>query len=212
MEKSGLQFGEYYHIYNRGNNKEILFRERKNYDYFMSLYLKYIDPIAETLAYCLMPNHVHFVVRIKDENDIKSFEELNLFQRKAIILIDHKKPTPSNQFSHLFNAYSKAINTDYKRTGSLFEHPFERRLIDNFHYLQRCIAYVHYNPIEAGLVYNMKDYRWSSFKALFSSSITHMSSDLVMKVFEDKEYFLAFHGTRMDEFKSLEDDYLQHKP
>lgn len=204
MDKSSLQYGKYYHIYNRGNNKEILFKEPQNFNYFMSLYLKYIHPVADTLAYCLMPNHIHFVVRIKEEMDIKSFEEVGLFQERKTIKIENKKPIPSNQFSHLFNTYSKAINKNYNRTGSLFEHPFERRLIDNLPYLQRCIAYIHNNPIEGHLVSRMEDYTWSSFKALKSELSTHLNRTHVMSIFEDKDYFLLYHGSKIDEFKTLD--------
>ena len=58
-----LRFGCYYHIYNRGNNRENLFIERRNYPYFLKLYAKHIQPVAETYAYCLLPNHFHFAIR-----------------------------------------------------------------------------------------------------------------------------------------------------
>ncbi len=64
---SPLQPGVYYHIYNRGNNGENLFKEERNYTYFLTLYEKYITPIAFTYAYCLLINHFHILVRIKDE-------------------------------------------------------------------------------------------------------------------------------------------------
>ncbi len=60
-----LQYGQYYHIYNRGNNRENIFIEERNYRYFLKLYAKYIEPIAHTYAYCLLRNHFHFLVRIK---------------------------------------------------------------------------------------------------------------------------------------------------
>ena len=67
---SPLQPGVFYHIYNRGNNGEDLFREERNYLYFLKLYEKYITPIADTYAYCLLKNHFHFFVRIKSEDEI----------------------------------------------------------------------------------------------------------------------------------------------
>ena len=54
--------GEYYHIYNRGNNRENLFRQERNYDYFMRLYAQYIAPVALTFAFSLLPNHFHLLV------------------------------------------------------------------------------------------------------------------------------------------------------
>jgi REP element-mobilizing transposase RayT len=61
--------GCYYHIYNRGNNGENIFREERNYRYFLQLYVKYIVPIAVTYAYCLLANHFHLLVRIKTEDE-----------------------------------------------------------------------------------------------------------------------------------------------
>jgi putative transposase len=60
-----LQYGQYYHIYNRGNNRENIFFEERNYRYFLRLYVKYAEPVADTYAYCLLRNHFHFLVRIK---------------------------------------------------------------------------------------------------------------------------------------------------
>lgn len=61
-----LEQDKYYHIYNRGINGEKIFLCSDNYLYFLKLYLKYIEPIAYTFAYALMPNHFHFLVRIKE--------------------------------------------------------------------------------------------------------------------------------------------------
>ena len=62
--------GVIYHIYNRGNNEEDIFIEERNYNYFMKLYAKYIMPVAETYAYCLLRNHFHLMVRIKSPEEI----------------------------------------------------------------------------------------------------------------------------------------------
>ena len=102
-----LEPGKYYHIYNRGNNGENIFIEERNYTYFMNLYARYIDPVAETFAYCLLRNHFHVGVRIKE--DLGGLGDLRGLKN------------PGQPFSNFFNAYSKAINRAYGRTGSLFE-------------------------------------------------------------------------------------------
>ena len=61
-----LQYGKYYHIFTRGNNREDIFLEERNYRHFLQLYAKHIMPIADTYAYCLLRNHFHLLVRIKD--------------------------------------------------------------------------------------------------------------------------------------------------
>lgn len=61
-----LEPGRFYHVYTRGNNRENLFFEEKNYDYFLQLYKKYISPFADTYAYCLLRNHFHFLIKVKE--------------------------------------------------------------------------------------------------------------------------------------------------
>jgi putative transposase len=63
-----LQPGQVYHFYNRGNNGEDLFREERNYAYFLKLCAMHILPVADTFAYCLMRNHFHLMVRIKSDD------------------------------------------------------------------------------------------------------------------------------------------------
>jgi len=74
-----LETGRYYHIYNRGINSCDLFTEEDNYNYFLNLYEKYIDPIADTFAWVLMPNHFHILIKLKevDELDLTGFENLS---------------------------------------------------------------------------------------------------------------------------------------
>ena len=78
-----LQPGVYYHIYNRGNNRENLFLENRNYPYFLTLYEKHIEPIADTYAYCLMRNHFHLLVKIKETSQVfKTCEVCLIFTSK----------------------------------------------------------------------------------------------------------------------------------
>ena len=189
-----LRTGQYYHIYNRGNNSEILFRTSANHLLFLKLYAKYMFPVVDTLAYCLMSNHFHFVIRTKDEKDIRTMKELNMFDANKLNLITDKKPTASRQFSHLFISYSKTINKAYNRTGSLFEHPFERRIIETEAYLKRCIAYVHANPLKAKVVGQLGEYKWSSYEAIVSEKPTHLEREFVLNLFGGKENFRAYHA------------------
>jgi putative transposase len=69
---SPLLFDTCYHIYNRGNNHENIFIQERNYTYFLNLHFKYIEPVAETFAYCLLRNHFHMLVRIKSEEEINN--------------------------------------------------------------------------------------------------------------------------------------------
>ena len=91
-----LNYGKFYHIYNRGINSCDLFHENTNYEYFLGLYDKHISPMADTYAWVLMKNHFHFLVRIKEENarttNLTGFENLSGLKK------------PHQYFSNLFNA------------------------------------------------------------------------------------------------------------
>lgn len=155
-----LVSGSYYHIYNRGNNRENIFREGRNYDYFLKLYAKYILPIADTHAYCLLKNHFHFLVRINE--DLSGFKNLTGLSNR----LDLSKP-----FSNFFNAYAKAYHRTYDRAGALFQHPFGRILVANEVYLVNLITYIHQNPQKHGFVADFREWPFSSYHVILSERI-----------------------------------------
>ena len=175
-----LQCGQYYHIYNRGNNGETLFRERRNYAYFLSLYDKYIQPVAETYAHCLMTNHLHLLVRIKDWQSSPT------------------RPT-SRAFATLFSTYTKALNNAYHRTGSLFEKPFRRKRVDSDRYFTYLVVYIHRNPQKHGLVDDFHDWPYSSYRAMLSDKVSHIRRLDVLGWFDGRASFEAAHVALLDE-------------
>ena len=154
--KTPLEFGHYYHIYHRGNNGNDVFLEDENYPYFLRLYAKYIEPIADTYAWCLMKNHFHFLVRIQEKDEIISS---NLTYNTTDV---PKVIEPYRQFSHWLNAYTQGINKRHHRTGSLFERKFERKRVTSETYLKQLIYYIHNNPVKANLVTKQEDWIFSS--------------------------------------------------
>ena len=178
-----LQPGRYYHIYNRGNNREDLFRAERNYRYFLQLYARYVHPIADTFAYCLMRNHFHLLVRIKQTSQVS----------------DVSKFKPSQYFSNLFNAYAKAINKAYGRTGSLFEERFGRIEVTSDAYASQLIFYIHFNPQKHGFVDDFREWPWSSYAALRASATTKLNRAEVLSWFGGENRFEEFHRGLVDE-------------
>jgi REP element-mobilizing transposase RayT len=132
--------GEYYHVYNRGNNFQPVFLEHEDYGYFLRLMRKYLMPEAvEIVSYCLMPNHIHLLVYLKLDN----FS--SLIKRLAL-------------------AYTKAINRRYDRAGSLFQGRFRAVHVDRNDYLLHLSRYIHRNPVEAGLVESPENWEYSSYR------------------------------------------------
>ena len=193
--KAILSSDSIYHIYNRANGNELLFKTEDNYRYFLQKYDSYISLIAETYCYCLMPNHFHFLVRIKGENDLtENFKD-------KIRKDNHKDQTGfknlsglvSRQFSNLFNAYSKAFNKQQNRKGSLFIRPFKRKQVTDEQYLKKLVLYIHYNPVEAGLAKNPKYWKFSSYKSFLSKQTTKLKRAEVISWFNDLDNFIYCH-------------------
>jgi REP element-mobilizing transposase RayT len=195
---SPLLPGMDYHIYNRGNNRENLFLERRNYPDFLSLYARHIGPIADTYAYCLMPNHFHISLRIKTEEEWHNTSQV---LKTRDVSLKPKKFDPSHSFANLFNAYAKAINKGYGRTGSLFEERFGRIPITDDAYFTHLIFYIHYNPRKHGLVDDFRDWEWSSYRALVGKGKTRLKRNDVLNFFGGVDEFKKFHQWLADERK-----------
>jgi len=167
----------YYHLYNRGNNKDLIFFENDNYSYFLNQFKKYVSPFCEVYSYCLMPNHFHFFIRINDpvlfEKGIKNF----------------------------FISYSKAINKKYQRVGSLFQGRYKVSEITSDSYYTRIITYIHQNPVVAGLVINMEDYKHSSYPAYLSEKETMLNKQEVLGWFGGLTGFINDHKLIMDKIE-----------
>ena len=207
-----IEYGTYYHIYNRGINGAMIFSLENDYNHFLKLYIKYILPIADTFAWAQLSNHFHLLVKIKTEEEIgffAPFSKSNELEKWKIISHEEvkrlslstkgmKKPNPSRQFSHLFNAYAKYFNISHQRTGSLFEKNFERILIESETYLKHMVYYIHHNPIHHGIVNNYSDYQWTSYNDIINDIDTFVQKEEVISWFDDVNNFIFFHEQEHD--------------
>jgi putative transposase len=203
---SPLLYNTYYHIYNRGVNGENIFVEERNYDLFLKLYEKHLSPVTDLFAYCLLRNHFHVSVRVKSEEEvIKTLKvsPANARQTKQsnLAMDDQgqlRKPLGSHyisvQFSNFFNAYAKTINKAYGRTGSLFEHPFERVPITTDRQFWNVIAYIHQNPQKHRFVNDFRDWKYSSYGIILTTKPNLVKRDEVMKWFGTMEDYLSLHN------------------
>lgn len=203
-----LQYETTYHIYNRGNNGETIFRQRENYLYFLKLYLKHFYLMAETFAYCLLPNHFHFVVWIRSRAEVEALVAKSRTPRVLRIsgqgsggqtLGVPAVPTPSQAFGNLCNAYAKAVNNRYGRTGSLLEHPFGRIPVTTDAYFYNLITYVHRNPQKHGIVDDFRDWPYSSYDAILHDKPTRLSKTAVLEWYGGLAQFQEAHEIAPDE-------------
>lgn len=189
-QRYGMQPETYYHIYNHANGSENLYRSAENYRYFLQQWSKYVEPIASTYCYCLMPNHFHFLIRIRSEKEIArklstKYKDLTGFINLSGLI--------SQKFSNLFNSYTKACNKMYERRGSLFNRPFQSKEITSEEYLTSIIHYIHHNPIHHGFCKQYEDRPHSSYHALISSLPTQLQREETLDWFGGIKAFEVFH-------------------
>jgi len=124
-----------YHIVQRGNNRKACFLEVENYQYYLELE-KYG---VEVHAYCLMTNHVHFLVTPRESDSISSV------------------------FKVVGNRYAQYVNKRYEHTGTMWEGRHKASMVQSERYLLSCYRYIELNPVRAGMVESPEEYRWSSY-------------------------------------------------
>lgn len=138
--------GVYYHVYNRGNRKQSIFLQNRDYERFLGKVVEYKKKfLVNIVSFCLMPNHFHFLLQQLSSNAISQF------------------------LSNLCNSQSRYFNIKYETVGTLFQGRFKAKKVDKDEYLIHLSRYIHLNPISLLNLSNKEfainqllDYRWSS--------------------------------------------------
>ncbi|MDN4166377.1 hypothetical protein QWY31_12775 [Cytophagales bacterium LB-30] len=195
-----------YHIYTHANGSENLFRNEENYRYFLQRYAHFISPVAYTYAYCLMPNHLHFLVKIKGEVDLLEFFKSKV-SNKDLTGFENLSGLTVRQFSHLLNAYTKAYNKQYQRMGSLFVRAFKRKEINHDSYLTSVIHYIHANPVHHGFTKSIADWPWSSYQAYILDKPSALKREAVLEWFGGQHDFIRFHQQTISTKLKMEMDF-----
>ncbi|MEN7548389.1 hypothetical protein AAG747_10750 [Rapidithrix thailandica] len=187
-----------YHIYNHANGKDVLFKESKNYFFFLEKYQKYLAPVVDTFTYCLMPNHFHMMIRVKPENKlIDYYFRKKKLKRKGELLdlpgFRNLEGLVSQQFSNFFNSYAKAFNKTYQRQGALFQKIIKRKAVRDASYYSQLVFYIHHNPVHHGFVDDLKKWKHSSYTELLRKRDTFLCRREVLKWFGNKKTYIQFH-------------------
>lgn len=152
-----------YHVYNQGNNRQTIFLQRQDYLIFLSLYKRLFSPVASTIAWCLMPNHFHFMIYADERCDTKI--------KQGGIYLD----PIANGVRKLLSGYARIFNSQYRQTGSVFRQktkakclsaieikPYSSYLVQD--YYVNCFHYIHQNPLVAKLTARLEDWEFPSFQ------------------------------------------------
>lgn len=185
-----LSTGYYYHIYNRGSDRKPIFQNQRDYSRFIKT-LKYYqlagpkpklskflnsslfkvdqnNKIVEILAYCLMPNHFHFLLKQIKDGGITEF------------------------VSKLSNSYTKYHNIKHGRVGPLLQGEFKAVFVESEEQLLHLSRYIHLNPVASLVVKNLNDYPWSSYKEYISESSSICSKDDILSFFKSPTNYQQF--------------------
>lgn len=209
-----FQDNVHYHIYNRGINGTNLFQLEKNYYFFLDKWKLLVHPFFETKAYCLMPNHFHFLVSVKPLNkeiEDKIKEQLTSKSKKFIDREIGYNDFLEDQFKRLFSSYALAFNKQEGRTGSLFQKRFKRISLNTYHRIWHILAYIHHNPIHHKFTKDYEKWKFSSYGALLSQRPTLLARNDVLNWFhadtlKARSEFVKHHNL----FKiDREEDYLE---
>ena len=130
----------YYHVYNRGCNREQIFANDSNYLFLLQRAKSFLpDHSLKVVAYCLMLNHYHFLLHPQEDGILSRF------------------------IQRLFNSYTQAFNKQQKRSGTLFEGRAKSVLVDTDEYILHLCRYIHLNPVKAKLVSHPGDWPYSNY-------------------------------------------------
>lgn len=179
--------GSFYHIYNRGNNKQLIFFNHENYLYFLRKVKKYLYPNCNIIAWVLMPNHFHFLVQATS----------------ATCRLVRHTPIPINALTEgirlLLSSYTKGIQKQESYTGNLFQQKTRSKCVDE--YAQIVFHYIHQNPYRA----NKKNWKYSSLQEYLNNTDGLCCKDSAYKdVYINPATILKYAGGAFDE-KAVKD-------
>lgn len=195
-----LEEGHLYHVYNQGNNRQAIFFSTENYLFFLNKIRKHIQPHADILAWCLMPNHFHLMIYVHtlevpvaisgdaDNTHLMTRGHIDIgsmTQSRATnnATNNERKQTLNKSIAIMLTSYTRAINIQKKRSGSLFKAHTKAECLTKMEgitpaffgneinvripekeYPQVCFNYIHQNPVKSKLVKNAEDWEFSSFR------------------------------------------------
>lgn len=185
--------GSYYHVYNRGINRQLIYCNDQDKKYFLSLLERYLAPTSvidrlgnhyqsfagklELLSYCLMDNHFHFLFYQNEQGALKEF------------------------MRSLANSYIRFFNTKHERSGPLFESRYKASLIETQSYLEHISRYIHLNPRQ------WQTYQYSSLSSyLDEQKPVWLHPERILELFNGEDYLTFMkdyedHKAMLDEIK-----------
>lgn len=189
----------FFHIYNRTNNYELLFRGSHNKSHFLNLAEERLSYLLDFYSWCLLPNHFHFQIKTKSIEN--AFDHLSKIASTKLTLTEARFLKGERSFEELalraltavFQSYAEGYNDMYKRKGNLFYSSCKRVHIDTEDQFRKSMVYIHTNPTKHGLIEDFRQYEWSSWSHYISQARTIIPKEDTYKIFGNRQAFLIAH-------------------
>ncbi len=209
--KAPFHPGSFYHLVFKSIDGLFLFNHDKDYEVYLERFRKFLGDFADVWSFCVLPNHTHFIIKIKTQ------ESINIFLNKLSLqdlTVSMKLFLSEQENESLFNAmierqvnsfmvsYANYINNRFNRQGGIFQKPFKRIKIEDEGHLQQAIIYTNANAQKHGLVKDFKTYGFSSYPLIVANDQYFVDTKSVIEFFENKEKFIRLHKEQVDYFYS----------
>ena len=151
-------------------------------------------PYIKLHAYCLMPNHFHFLIYVRDFEELKNSEQFQPFKslsEENLQGLMEKKISKS--FANLFSSYAQSFNKLYKRRGSLFIPNMKIKMAGDNNGICKLVHYIHANPVHHGFIKNMELWKFSSYNSYLSGTDKILSTEEIIDIFGSLDYFIEYH-------------------
>jgi len=183
-----------YHIYNQCNGSEKLFREDENYRYFLKKMKRYLLPVCDIYAYCLMPCHFHFLIKTKTNIELQRTIDIGDTTKVSSSFLQKKI---SKAFANLFSSYALAYNKAYYRSGSLFRPNMKQEMIISSFKFKSVVHFIHSNPVIHHECSSIEDWKFSSFRLYHHSGVSWVKKDEVINKFKGMKELRRIHSTSL---------------
>ena len=171
---------EYYHIMVQGIERNYIFQEDKMKEKYRKLIFEKIDENdISLLAYCIMDNHTHLLLRALKSKDV------------------------SKLMSQINTAFGKYYNKEKNRVGYVFRDRYRAEPILNECYLKNCIKYIHNNPVVAGIVKRCSNYEYSSYNDYEQNK---MNMEIIRELYGEKDSYLNEISGKNEEYEFIDVD------
>ena len=192
-----------YHVYNRTNNKELLFINDDDRIIFLKKFEQYTAPFLDYFAWNLLENHFHFYTGVKSFEEIKDYldsvdtKKMCLTEKRFLNLETTIHCLIDNIFKRFFISYTIYFNEKYSRKGNLFHRPFKHVVTDKESQFTQTIIYINANAVKHRLVNDINEHKWSSYHNIISDKPTILLKQKILDWFGGRHQFIQLHNEQI---------------